>query len=702
MGERLGRYTVLRHLASGGMAEVLLARSGGIEGFERHVVLKRIKRAHADDARFVEMFLDEARLAANLHHQNIVQVHDIGEAEGEYFFAMEYIHGEDLRALLGTMSRVRQHLPLTHLVTIASAVASGLHYAHERRGTDKKPLGIVHRDVSPSNILVGYDGSVKIVDFGIAKAALRNADTRSGALKGKVSYMSPEQCKLQPVDRRSDIYSLGVVLYELATTTRLFKSDSDYLVMDAICTGKVPPPRARRADLPEELAKILVKTLALDPDARFQTADELRVALDQFAANARLPAAGTLGSYLRKMFGEKPEPWLESGITPQIKGEAHAETVPLDARLRPVDSRIKITSGEPVSGDDETHPGVVPQETTTSGGRARSSVRPAAITVGPELPVPSSNPNTSTSIKGQSQRAITSAGESAPARIAVFAIPLVIVAAGAAYYLRGDREAAESGHSAVQPAAAPSAVVSTPAPELPSAGSGAPAAVAPPSSVAALPPPPNEATVARDRPASTSSPTSASTTRPGPRPTERRTTPPTSVRASTTAGTGPAPAGAATNSSGAGGTPGPKGWAAGREHPAAAASSPPSPPSTVASGAGSAAATAAGSAVAPPPTPSKPPPVVELEVAQIAPSVVDALASRNRRALLACENGETLSGDVTVRFEVDGDGKVTRSQLSSSLGKPKVASCILGVVRSWKFPKPPTGLAKGVYQISYQ
>ncbi|HET9624204.1 MAG TPA: serine/threonine-protein kinase, partial [Kofleriaceae bacterium] len=173
MGARLGRYVVLKHLASGGMADVLLGRADGIEGFERHVVLKRIRPEHARDQRFIRMFLDEARLAANLHHQHIVQVHDIGEAAGELFIAMEYIHGEDVRTLLSNASKTRAHVPLATAIAIVSAAAAGLHYAHERRGNDKKPLGIVHRDISPSNILVGYDGAVKVVDFGIAKASMR-------------------------------------------------------------------------------------------------------------------------------------------------------------------------------------------------------------------------------------------------------------------------------------------------------------------------------------------------------------------------------------------------------------------------------------------------------------------------------------------------------------------------------------------------
>src|ERR1700742_4735783 len=300
MAARLGRYEVLKHLASGGMADVLLGRTDGIEGFERHVVLKRIRPEHAQDLRFIRMFLDEARLAANLHHQHIVQVHDIGESAGEYFIAMEYLHAEEVRTILLTASRSRQHVPLGYGMAIVSAAAAGLHYAHERRGPDKQPLGIVHRDVSPSNILVGYDGSIKIVDFGIAKASARQ-ESRTGSLKGKVSYMSPEQCKSAEIDRRSDVYSLGVVLYELATTSRLFKGTNDYLVMDQIVNGRVPLPQLRRPDLPNELSSIIMKAIAPDPERRYFTADELRVALDQFAAKAGLTtSAPSIAAFLRK------------------------------------------------------------------------------------------------------------------------------------------------------------------------------------------------------------------------------------------------------------------------------------------------------------------------------------------------------------------------------------------------------------------
>ena len=317
MAKTLGRYQVLKHLASGGMAEVLLARSHGIEGFERHVVIKRILGDNAKNSHFVKMFIDEARLAAAIHHQNVVQVHDIGADQGEYFFTMEYVHGEDLRNILFHASKTKSRVPLEHVVTILSGAAAGLHHAHELRGPDKKALGIVHRDVSPANILVGYDGGVKVADFGIAKAAVRTAETRSGVLKGKVAYMSPEQCLGRPIDRRSDIFGLGIVLYELTTVRRLFKGDNDFLTMSMITGAPIPLPSTKWPDIPPQLEMIIMKALSRDPADRYQTANEMRAALEQFARDAGLTAStSALGDWLVQHLGERELPWEAETFEP--------------------------------------------------------------------------------------------------------------------------------------------------------------------------------------------------------------------------------------------------------------------------------------------------------------------------------------------------------------------------------------------------
>jgi len=300
------------------MAEVLIANATGIEGFERYVVLKRIHSSQAGNKSFVQMFLDEARLAASLHHQHIVQVHDIGQDNGEYFFTMEYIHGEDLRHILQKVASRKQQVPIEHVLTIVIAAASALHYAHEHRGADRTPLNIVHRDISPSNILVGFDGSIKVVDFGIAKAATRTDQTKSGVLKGKVAYMSPEQCRGKSVDRRCDVYALGIVLYELLTARRLFKADSDFMTMSAIVASRIPPPSTRRPGLAPELEAIVLKALAKTTSDRYQTADEMRRALEQYASSAGIRTSTTaLGDYLLQLFGPRAMPWeIDSEISP--------------------------------------------------------------------------------------------------------------------------------------------------------------------------------------------------------------------------------------------------------------------------------------------------------------------------------------------------------------------------------------------------
>jgi serine/threonine protein kinase len=313
---------VVKYLASGGMAQLLLAKSSGIEGFERYVVVKRIHPERAREDHVVNMFLDEARLAASLHHTNIVQVYDIGQERGEYFFAMDYIHGEDLRRILTVLSQKNGTLPIEHIITIVMSAAAALHYAHQAQGTDRKPLHIVHRDVSPANIIVGYDGNVKVVDFGIAKAALRSSETQSGTLKGKIAYMSPEQCMGETIDRRSDVFALGIVLYELLTVRRLFKGTSDFLTMSAIVAGNVPKPSEHRPDVPPELEAICLKALAHIPSERYQTAEAMRGDLEQFAADRSLrTSTAKLAEWMANLFGGRPEPWLVDGELPKVSSD---------------------------------------------------------------------------------------------------------------------------------------------------------------------------------------------------------------------------------------------------------------------------------------------------------------------------------------------------------------------------------------------
>lgn len=310
--QRLGRYELLRHLASGGMARVYIARVTGPGGFARHLVVKTIPEERRNDDAFIAMFLDEARLMATLHHQHIAQVFEVGCADdGSYFLAMEYVHGETVRQVLEVATKRRAQLSVDVGLSVTCAAAAGLHHAHERRDLDGTPLGIVHRDVSPSNLLLGYDGSVKLIDFGIAKAHLRTTQTASGVVKGKAGYMAPEQVRGEPVDRRSDVFALGVLAYELTTQTRAFHGATEFEAMRRTIHGEIDPPSQRVAGYPPALEDVVMTALAPDPADRFQDADAMRVALEQIARElgATLGDAPVIRA-LDKLFPPRPEPWF--------------------------------------------------------------------------------------------------------------------------------------------------------------------------------------------------------------------------------------------------------------------------------------------------------------------------------------------------------------------------------------------------------
>lgn len=314
--ERLGKYEILKRLAVGGMAEIFLARSTGIEGFEKYVVVKRILPQYVDNQRFVTMFLDEARLAGRLQHQHIAQVYDIGQEGGQYFFAMEFLHGEDLRSLLIAEEERGGRMPLPQALTIIAGAASGLHYAHEEVNADGVPLNIVHRDISPANLVITFDGGVKVVDFGIARAAFRNTQTRAGALKGKRAYMSPEQCRTGDVDRRSDVFSLGIVLWEMTTMSRLFRrsrKDNEFDIMNRIITGDITPPRAMVKDYPPGLERIVMKALAIDREQRYPTCKAFLDDVEELAASERMRlSTSALATYVEDLLGKRPKPWRTS------------------------------------------------------------------------------------------------------------------------------------------------------------------------------------------------------------------------------------------------------------------------------------------------------------------------------------------------------------------------------------------------------
>jgi serine/threonine protein kinase len=350
VGSAANSYEILAKLAMGGMAEIFLARGASAAGVERYVVLKRVLRHRASDVLFVQMFLDEARLAAQLQHPNIAQVYDIGKLGDSFFFTMEYVHGETVRNLLARSHALRRQIPISSVLSIIAGAAAGLQHAHERKGFDGRHLGIVHRDVSPSNLMVSYEGTVKVVDFGVAKAAHRSHETISGTVKGKISYMSPEQCKGIEIDRRSDLFSLGIVMWEVLTTEKLFRRNSDFETMQAIVSEDVPPPSRLRPDVTPEIDYVVMRLLAKDPAQRYQTADELHEAIENVAVRTGSAlSTASLGRYMRELFGQRPEPWIELAAQEQHP-EAFtvtSEPIPNNLKLSPADEFDRKLSAVP-------------------------------------------------------------------------------------------------------------------------------------------------------------------------------------------------------------------------------------------------------------------------------------------------------------------------------------------------------------------
>lgn len=301
-GDTLGKYEIVQELAVGGMAAIYLAKVTGTAGFEKNVVLKCILPTLATDRVFVNMFLDEARLAATLRHSNIADVFDVGADGTNYYFAMEYVAGQNARQLRLEAKKKNVAIPIEIALATVLGTTAALAYAHGVAGPNG-PLDLVHRDVSPSNILVSYEGAVKLVDFGIARASSRSAKTRTGMRKGKVPYMSPEQCRGLTVDRRSDLFSLGTVLYELTTPQRPFTGNSDFEVMEAIVGGHLPPPSKLVPGYPPMLEQIVLRLLANEPAARYPTANEALEALEQFVSqNGILTSAHVVARFMRELF----------------------------------------------------------------------------------------------------------------------------------------------------------------------------------------------------------------------------------------------------------------------------------------------------------------------------------------------------------------------------------------------------------------
>jgi serine/threonine-protein kinase len=329
MIDRIGRYEVLSHLASGGMGSVYLARGSGPAGFERHVALKLLETRDDDEA--IAMFLDEARLIGRMHHQHIASAYELGCGDdGHHFLVTDYIHGQTAKAVWQRTLRRGLMLPLNFTLTVALAAASALRYVHGLSSRDGKPLDIVHRDVSLSNLMIGYDGAIKLIDFGIAKAALRRSATRIGEIKGNACYMAPEQAAGRAVDHRTDIFALGTVLYELATMTRAFRARTEHESLLRVQRGDVTPPSHVIDDFPADLEEIILTALAVDPAHRFQDAGTLQRELEGFARRHGIVIGDSaIVSVMEVLFDNRDEPW-QLGDGRVAAAEDDATTDPIE------------------------------------------------------------------------------------------------------------------------------------------------------------------------------------------------------------------------------------------------------------------------------------------------------------------------------------------------------------------------------------
>ncbi|RLB55148.1 MAG: hypothetical protein DRI34_10975 [Deltaproteobacteria bacterium] len=305
---KFGKYLLVDRIATGGMAEIFKAKSYGVSGFEKTIVIKRVLPNYSDDRDFIDMLIDEAKICAGLQHANIVQIFDLGRLQGRYYIAMEYVHGVDLAAVLSRLRKARRRLPLELCCFIMIEALAGLDHAHRAVSSEGEPLNIVHRDFNPSNILLSYQGEVKVADFGIARAARRTSKTMAGGLKGKMGYLSPEQVADLPLDGRSDIFTAGITLWEMLTCRRLYSGKTELDVLLKIRDAKVPDPRKWAPELDADMLGIVMRALRKRPEDRYGSAREFRETLDDYLFDRGVKVSpGHLEGYLKKLFADRLE-----------------------------------------------------------------------------------------------------------------------------------------------------------------------------------------------------------------------------------------------------------------------------------------------------------------------------------------------------------------------------------------------------------
>ena len=302
---RIGRFRLIKRLAVGGMADIYLAQAYGPQGYERTAVVKTIRADLVEEEELIQMLLEEARIASCLKHENIVELLEVGEEGGTQFLAMEFVFGRDLGQIRDRCEERGLKIPARHIATIMIDVLDALHYAHFDATYEGKPLRVVHRDVSPQNILVGFDGSVKLLDFGLAKAAAQISRTRAGVLKGKYAYMAPEQISFKRVDQRADIFSTGVLLWELSTQRRLFYRSSDYETVKAVVDSRAPFPKLIRSEIPWSLSWSAWRATRKTPMWRYRDAQTMRASLLNADERDRTTARNELSDWVSQLFGEQ-------------------------------------------------------------------------------------------------------------------------------------------------------------------------------------------------------------------------------------------------------------------------------------------------------------------------------------------------------------------------------------------------------------